>query len=61
MGKDFMTAKEAAEYLGLHENTVYKLLKARKLPGAQLGDKWVIRRKDIEALFPKRLRKEVSK
>ncbi|GEM_PF-4773874 len=35
-----MTLAEIAKYLGLHQMTVYRLLKARRLPGFKLGRQW---------------------
>src|SRR5512138_1482554 len=42
----FLTTKEAAEHLGIHEKQVYALVKAGKLPASRVTGKW---------LFPKRL------
>ena len=35
-----MTLKEISKYLGVHEMTVYRLLKTRKLPGFKVGGQW---------------------
>lgn len=39
---NFLTPKQAAEYLGVSKPTVYKLLKKRKLPARRLGYQWRI-------------------
>ena len=38
--KEIMTPKEAAEYLGLHLITIYRLVKKGKLPGFKIGGQW---------------------
>ena len=35
-----MTLAEAAKYVKLHRNTVYKLAKAGRLPAMKLGHQW---------------------
>lgn len=35
-----MTLTEAAKYVKLHRNTVYKLVKAGQLPGRKIGHQW---------------------
>lgn len=35
-----MTLAEIAKYLGVHQMTVYRMLKAGRLPGFKLGRQW---------------------
>lgn len=44
MSRDIMTVKQAAEYLGMSLNTMYKLLRQRKLPARRIGYQWRIRK-----------------
>ncbi len=44
--KEMLNAKEAAEYLDIHEKQLYRLTKDRKIPATKLTGKW---------LFPKAL------
>lgn len=46
MPDDFLSTKEAAEHLGIHEKQVYALVKAGKIPASRVTGKW---------LFPRRL------
>lgn len=46
MPNEFLTTKEAAEHLGIHEKQVYALVKAGKIPASRVTGKW---------LFPRRL------
>lgn len=48
MSKDVMTAKQAAEYLGISKPTMYKLLKKRKIPARRLGKQWRISKAALE-------------
>jgi excisionase family DNA binding protein len=38
--KPVMTVKEVCNYLRLHENTIYRLLKAGQLPAFRIGSDW---------------------
>ena len=46
MPDKFLTTKEVAEHLGIHEKQVYALVKAGKIPASRVTGKW---------LFPKRV------
>lgn len=39
--KQVMTPKEAADFLGVHIATVYKLIKSGELPATKLGPKLI--------------------
>ncbi|OFV99185.1 MAG: hypothetical protein A3F68_00575 [Acidobacteria bacterium RIFCSPLOWO2_12_FULL_54_10] len=43
-----LTAEEASRYLRVHSQTVYRRLRAGKLPGAKIGDQWRIRKADLD-------------
>jgi len=43
-----LTPEEAARYLRVHSQTVYRRLRAGKLPGAKVGDQWRIRKADLD-------------
>lgn len=46
MKNEYMTTKEVADYLGIHEKQVYALIKENKIPCTRLTGKWI---------FPKHL------
>ncbi len=46
---DVLTLPEAASYLRLSERTLYDLARARRVPAAQLGGKWLFPRRRLEA------------
>jgi excisionase family DNA binding protein len=45
----FMTAEEVLEYLQVNLRTVYRLIKAGKIPAVRVGRLWRFRKKDIDA------------
>ncbi len=45
---DVMTPAEAAAYLRVNPQTVYRLLNAGTLPGAKVGRTWRVRRADLD-------------
>lgn len=44
MKNDYMTTKEVADYLGVHEKQVYALIKENKIPCTRLTGKWIFPR-----------------
>jgi len=50
LNKDqLLTVKEVAEYLNVHELTVRRHLESGKLKGYKVGNRWRIKRVDLEA------------
>lgn len=46
---DLLTVEEAAALLRVHKSTIYRLLKAQRLPGAfRVGSDWRIVRNTLE-------------
>ncbi len=46
--QEILTVKEATNYLKVSRRTLYRLLKARKIPALRLGRQWRFRRKDLD-------------
>lgn len=46
-----MTIREVAHYLNLSEATVWRLVKAKKLPGFKVGGQHRFMRKMVEGMF----------
>jgi excisionase family DNA binding protein len=50
-GPRFITAKDVADELGVHRNTVYKLIKRGEIPGARkIGGEWRIPRWSLDEM-----------
>jgi excisionase family DNA binding protein len=45
----FLTVAEVLEYLQVNSRTVYRLIKAGKLPAIRIGRQWRFRRRDLDA------------
>jgi excisionase family DNA binding protein len=47
-GPRMLTVREWAEYLRVHQATVYRLLRQQKLPAFRVGADWRFNREEIE-------------
>src|SRR5436189_1520144 len=45
----FLTTEEVLEYLHVNLRTVYRLIKAGKIPAVRVGRQWRFRKRDIDA------------
>src|SRR5207302_4209926 len=45
----FLTTEEVLEYLQVNLRTVYRLIKAGKIPAVRVGRQWRVRKRDIDA------------
>src|SRR3954465_1447307 len=48
MDETFLTTEEALEYLQVNLRTVYRLIKAGKIPAVRVGRQWRFRKRDID-------------
>ncbi|WP_024462322.1 helix-turn-helix domain-containing protein [Marinimicrobium sp. LS-A18] len=48
MTGDVITLKEVAEFLKVHERTVYRLAARGEIPAFKVANSWRFRRQDIE-------------
>jgi excisionase family DNA binding protein len=49
MEEAFLTTEEVLEYLQVNLRTVYRLIKAGKIPAVRVGRQWRFRKRDIDA------------
>jgi excisionase family DNA binding protein len=49
MEESFLTTEEVLEYLQVNLRTVYRLIKAGKIPAVRVGRQWRFRKRDIDA------------
>lgn len=57
---DVLTAYEAMDYLGVGENTIYKLLNSGELCAFRIGKTWKIPRKEIDKYIDKSVKKNTA-
>src|ERR1051326_4521665 len=48
MDETFLTTEEVLEYLQVNLRTVYRLIKAGKIPAVRVGRQWRFRKRDID-------------
>jgi len=46
--QEFMNTTQVAQYLNLHEITVYKLIKQGKIPAFKIGGRWRFKKKILD-------------
>lgn len=51
---DIMNLKEVAAYFRVHPVTLYRHLKAGKIPAAKIGDRWRFRKSMLDKTFEKK-------
>lgn len=49
-----LTAEETAEYLRVHLNTAFKLLREHVIPATKVGRQWRVNRSDLDAFLGRR-------
>ncbi len=49
MNESFLTTEEVLDYLQVNLRTVYRLIKAGKIPAMRVGRQWRFRKRDIDA------------
>jgi excisionase family DNA binding protein len=47
--ESFLTTEEVLEYLQVNLRTVYRLIKAGRIPAVRVGRQWRFRKRDIDA------------
>ena len=58
---DVLTAYEAMEYLGIVENTLYRLLNSGELGAFRIGRIWKVPRKELDKYIDKSVERMFSK
>ena len=57
----FLTTEEVLEYLQVNLRTVYRLIKAGKIPAVRVGRQWRFRKRDIDAWLETQRTRQVSR
>jgi excisionase family DNA binding protein len=51
MQEEVFTLEEAAKYLKVHQQTIYKMARAGKLPGMKIGRSWRFHKDILDAML----------
>lgn len=57
---DVLTAYEAMDYLGVGENTIYKLLNSGELGAFRIGKTWKVPQKEIDKYIDKSVKRNTA-
>lgn len=49
LSRKVLTVRELADYLGVHQSTIYRLLKLQLIPCFRVGSDWRFNLEDIDA------------
>jgi len=50
-----MTLEEAAKYLDIHPGTLYRWVRAKRVPAVKIGRVWRFRKEKLEEWFDRKL------
>lgn len=56
MKPPYMSTKDVAKYLGIHEMTVYRMAKDKKIPAVKVGGKWKVNKELLDQWLLKDLK-----
>ena len=57
---DVLTVYEAMDYLGVGENTIYKILNSSELGAFRIGKTWKIPQKEIDKYIDKSVKRNTA-
>ncbi|MEW6609726.1 MAG: helix-turn-helix domain-containing protein [bacterium] len=61
MLEDLLTTRQLADYLKVHEMTIYKLLQSQEIPAIKVGRKWRFRKTTIKLWLEERESESVKR
>ncbi|SVE04527.1 uncharacterized protein METZ01_LOCUS457381 [marine metagenome] len=60
MPKGIMDIKDVASYLDLKQQTVYRLVRQRKIPALKIGGQWKVKQEHLDKMFDKMLQDKLN-
>ena len=60
MPKGIMDIKDVASYLDLKQQTVYRLVRQRKIPALKIGGQWKVKQEHLDRMFDKMLQDKLN-
>ena len=55
-----MDIKDVASYLDLKQQTVYRLVRQRKIPALKIGGQWKVKQEHLDKMFDKMLQDKLN-
>ena len=60
MREGILGIKEVANYLKIKQQTVYRLVKQRKIPALKIGGQWKIKEEHLDMMFDEILQEKLE-
>ena len=60
MPKGIMDIKDVASYLDLKQQTVYRLVRQRKIPALKIGGQWKVKQEHLDKMFEEMLQDKLK-
>ena len=60
MPKGIMDIKDVASYLDLKQQTVYRLVRQRKITALKIGGQWKVKQEHLDKMFDKMLQDKLN-
>ena len=60
MPKGIMDINDVASYLDLKQQTVYRLVRQRKIPALKIGGQWKVKQEHLDKMFDKMLQDKLN-
>ncbi len=57
----YLRPQEVADLIGVHKRSVWRWLKAKKLPGCKIGRSWIISRVQLDKFINDRIDARMSR
>ena len=60
MREGILGIKEVANYLKIKQQTVYRLVKERKIPALKIGGQWKVKQEHLDKMFDEMLQDKLK-
>ena len=60
MSNGILGIKEVADYLKMRQQTVYRLVKQKRIPALKIGGQWKVKQQHLDKMFDKMLQDKLK-
>ena len=60
MNEGILGIKEVADYLKMRQQTVYRLVKQKRIPALKIGGQWKVKQQHLDKMFDKMLQDKLK-